>query len=528
MMPSDAGPPSRSSRLGDSSREQRLAPSSATRRLHPWSVLFLMAGQLRQFAVPVVIALVLGSRSREAEWQTYALPILIPYALFVIVRYRTFNYTFGDGELVIRSGLFFKNERHVPYSRIQNLDAVQNVVHRLCGVVDVRVDTGSGAEADATLSVVSWPAYEEMRRRVLGERSGAPDVGTLEVAADHTVLALRPRDLTVLGLIENRAAVLVAAVVGLLWETGMLERAISRLGIDMAGSGILRRLVVSIFRDGVWPLDHVLTLVAAIVGLLIVLRVFSVVWAIVRLYGFRLTLAGADLRTEYGLLTRVSTTVPLHRIQTLTVGRGLLHRWFDRASVMVQTAGGRVAGAAGQSSRGRESLAPIINEPDIPALLRTVLPDLNLREPIWHGPAPGAFGRELRARLVLALIGALLSALVVGWWAVVVLACFIAWSWMSASIYTAHLGWALIEGAVLFRTGWIWRHLTVARFTKLQAVSMTQSPFDRRHRMASVRVDTAGAGDGSHRVDIPYLSVETATELYGQLGTAAARTAFRW
>ena len=80
---------------------------------------------------------------------------------------------------------------------------------------------------------------------------------------------------------------------------------------------------------------------------------------------------------------------------------------------------------------------------------------------------------------------------------------------LSARIYIAHLGWAVIDGAVLFRTGWIWRHLTVARFSKVQAVSMTQSPFDRRHRMASVRVDTAGAGDASHRVDIPYLPVET-------------------
>jgi len=54
------------------------APSSATRRLHPWSVLFLLAGGLRQFAVPVLIALVLGSRSRETAWQIYALPVLIP------------------------------------------------------------------------------------------------------------------------------------------------------------------------------------------------------------------------------------------------------------------------------------------------------------------------------------------------------------------------------------------------------------------------------------------------------------------
>ena len=57
------------------------ALSSAKRRLHPLSVLFLLARQLRQFAVPVLLALVLGSRSRETAWQIYALPVLIPYAL---------------------------------------------------------------------------------------------------------------------------------------------------------------------------------------------------------------------------------------------------------------------------------------------------------------------------------------------------------------------------------------------------------------------------------------------------------------
>jgi putative membrane protein len=488
-------------------------------------VLFLLAGQLRQFAVPVLIALVLGSRSRETAWQIYALPVLVPYALFVVVRYLTFNYTFGNGELVIRSGLFFKNERHVPYPRIQNLDAVQNAMHRLFGVVDVRVDTGSRAEADATLSVVSWPAYQEIRRRVLEGGSVARGTDVPEGTPDHTILALRLRDLAVLGLIENRATVLVAAVLGLLWETGMLERTVSRIGIDVAGQGVVRRLFVSVVRDGTLRLNDVLRAGASIVAVLIGLRIVSVIWAVVRLYGFRLMLAGAELRTEYGLLTRVSATVPQHRIQTLTVGRGLIHRWFDRASVRVETAGGD---AAGQSSRGRESLAPIIEESELPALLSSVLPDVSLAKPDWHGPAAGAFGRELRARLVLAPVGALLSAVVLGWWAVAVLAFFIAWGWMSARIYTSRLGWALVDGAVLFRTGWMWRRLTVARFSKVQAVSMTQSPFDRRHRMASVRVDTAGAGGASNRVDIPYLNVETATELFGQLATAAARTALRW
>ena len=80
------------------------------------------------------------------------------------------------------------------------------------------------------------------------------------------------------------------------------------------------------------------------------------------------------------------------------------------------------------------------------------------------------------------------------------------WAWIHARLYVRHLGWAAGEGAVFFRSGWLWRELTVARFNKMQAVSLGESPFDRRARMASIRVDTAGAGNTSHRVNIPYLA----------------------
>jgi membrane protein YdbS with pleckstrin-like domain len=74
----------------------------------------------------------------------------------------------------------------------------------------------------------------------------------------------------------------------------------------------------------------------------------------------------------------------------------------------------------------------------------------------------------------------------------------------------------------------VWRKLSVARLSKIQTVSLGESPFDRRYRMAGVRVDTAGAGAASHRVHIPYLDRSVARRLFDSLGTAAARTAFRW
>ena len=65
---------------------------------------------------------------------------------------------------MIRSGILFRNVRHLPYARIQNLDAVQNVFHRAFGMADVRVGTGGGAEPEARMSVLPWPRWTRCAR----------------------------------------------------------------------------------------------------------------------------------------------------------------------------------------------------------------------------------------------------------------------------------------------------------------------------------------------------------------------------
>ena len=133
------------------------------------------------------------------------------------------------------------------------------------------------------------------------------------------------------------------------------------------------------------PLDGLALMFAAFVALLAFMRMLSMTWAVIRLYGFTLSRTGDDLRTEFGLLTRVLTTIPIRRIQTLTIREGPLHRLFGRAAVRVDTAGG------GQQERGvtqREWLAPIIRRDDLPRFLSQVLPEIDLAGVEWRGVAP--------------------------------------------------------------------------------------------------------------------------------------------
>ena len=82
----------------------------------------------------------------------------------------------------------------------------------------------------------------------------------------------------------------------------------------------------------------------------------------------------------------------------------------------------------------------------------------------------------------------------------------------------------MTDDAVVFRSGWLWRNVTIAQVVKIQTVEGTESPFDRRAVMAGVRVDTAGASERSHKVAIPYLARETARALHERLSAQAAQT----
>ncbi len=518
-------------------------------RLHPISILFAFAGSLKAFAVPGLLVLVAGRSSGggggdfgrlPANWEVWMMLILIPAALMAVARHVSFRVRYESTDLVIRSGLVFRNVRHIPYSRIQNLEAVRNVFHRAFGVVEVRVENASGKETEATISVLPLAAFEEMRRRVMegrgraleggpGQRTAA-EAGLVDpgpATAEQTLVHLGLGDLLLFGFIENRGLIVIGAVYGVLWEYGPLSQLWGHLLDETEyGSGLLRDTVRRGL-DGQLPrADQVAIALAGLVGFLIVVRLVSMAWAAIRLYDFRLSRAGGDLRTEYGLLTRVATTIPVRRIQTMTFRDSPLHRLLTRVGVRAETAGGQ-AGTAG-SVVDREWLAPLVRVADLPSITDGILPDLDLAAVAWQPVHPRAFRRAVRPALVLGIALPVVCAPAAGWWAAALAPLTIGWFVFAARKRVAAFGWAATEETVMFRRGWLWRVVTVARIAKVQAVVRRESPFDRRWSMARVRVDTAGASERSVRVDIPYLPADVALRLQQRLAAGAARTDFRW
>ena len=335
----------------------------------------------------------------------------------------------------------------------------------------------------------------------------------------------------ILGVLDNRGFLFILAAYGVLWESGLQGALWERLTASVSAPGLVSATWKGLMEGQLPSLTLVALMAGGLLALVLFVRVLSMVWVAVTLHDFRLTRTGNDLRTEYGLLTRVTTTIPRGRIQSLTVRETPLQRWCGRASVRVQTAGGG-SGPEGGAKRPRERLAPIVRATAVPELVREVLPHADLAGLEWQPLHPRAAARAVKPLMAMIVISALGAVAIIGWqyWPAVLV--YLVVGVTSAVPITRRqvrrTAWALDEHVVAFRSGWLWRSVTLAPAAKIQTVTMSESPFDRRTAMAAVRIDTAGGSDLSHRVRVPFLARDTALGLAASLSAKAAESEFRW
>jgi putative membrane protein len=537
--------------------------TSSERRLHPVSVVFEIGGRLPRLLVPLVL-LLFATRSERVASIVFLVWLATIAAVVIVVSvasYLRFTYRYDAADLVIRSGLFTRNERRIPYARIQNLDAAQNPLHRLFGVTVVRVQTGGGAEPEASL-ILTRDAVAEMRARVLaaggraagGHAAGArtadvePDASPERAASPHsgtpiaptsaapiattspapdagvqprTLLRLPPGELVLAGFIENRGMVLIAGALALLEQAGATRRLVERLA---EGDGAIFNALAAR-----WPgaadvpvLLGAVYIAAAVLVILLFIRLLSTVWAVVRLHDFRLERVGDELQMEYGLFTRVSATIPLRRVQTVIIRHGPLHRLFGRCAVVVETAAGVLVETG---ARPREPIAPILRLEQLQPLLQELQPGLRTDVITWRPVHPRAFGRMLRGSLFWPLALTLFAVPLVGRWAAAVLVVLLLGATVLARLRAGYLAWSLLPDSFVVRDGALMRETRVARFNRVQVVALDRNPFDLRTGMAGVRADTAGTRGG---VVVPYLPADTAVALHGDLVARTAATAFVW
>jgi len=477
-------------------------------RLHPLSPFFAISRSFFRIILPGLVFLFFAAGDKEEAWYMLA---FLPAVVLSLVRYFTLRYRLMPDHMVLREGLFFRRNRHIPYDRIQNVDTSQNPLHQLFGVAEVRLETASGAEPEAVLRVLSLRALEEIRAGIFAGRESMPEQAPGEdvAAGRQSFFRMSPLDVIYFGLLSQKGLALLAGLVFLAWEFDVWERIGSVLPDAASVAWLLSPWIL------------------VVVGLLLffALQGLTVVWAFLTLHDFRIERSRDDLRTTCGLWTRQTATLPRYRIQFLSVSESWLQRLFGRIQIKVLTAGGD---STKESQVSRKWLVPLVARGELESILAEVQPDVSFQGMEWQPVHPRARRRMFVRWMALLLIPAGLLARREPWWGGVALIVGGLVVYALATARARRLGFVLTDDAVLMRDGVLTLVRNAVRFSKIQSVSLSQTPFDRRHRMATLHVDTAGSGGSELAFAIPYLPLKTARRLVHRLAAATSSLAFRW
>ncbi len=222
-----------------------------------------------------------------------------------------------DGQtLRIETGLFKRDARQLPLSRIQAVDVVRPFLARMFGLAELRVRLAGSGRSNGRLAYLAEPVAVDLRARLLAGHHGL-DLATPEPAV-RPVATVPANQLVVSAVLTPAsfvAALLVAAIIAL----PEISRAAAATTV-----GFLVVYLIGFARQ-LWR-------------------------RVVDQYGFAVGVAPDGLRVQRGLFSTVSETIPYARVQAVRKVEPLLWRPLKWCRLEVD-----VAGSAGQEQGSRSA-----------------------------------------------------------------------------------------------------------------------------------------------------------------------------
>ena len=401
--------------------------------------------------------------------------IFVSLIASAVFRYVFFRFGLQGNSLVVQGGFINKYRRVIPFERIQSVEMVQKLRHRIAGVVELRIEVIGSSQTEAAL-VALEPAEAERLRSTLLSRDQAVEA---EAPAATPLVSLTPTDLLVAGVTGGRIPVFVL-LIGYFFQV-LPERVVANF-TERAATTATSWIAITI---------------VLVLGLAVVL-VLSLITTILVYWNFTVFREEERLVVTRGLLEQRRSTVPLRRVQAVHLDQNPIRRLLGFASLSVV-----VAGFTGTEEEKRETnvLLPIAKTSAALSLLGTLLtqapPDLST---LRRAPRR-ALVRSLIPGFIIAAAGAALGAAVDGRFALLGAVPGLLLLGLDSLSYRAR-AFGVADSVVLVRGGRWTRRVTIIPMGNVQHLLFTAGPIQQAFRLSSLIFCIAGGRPRANDLDL--------------------------
>ncbi|QKQ98319.1 PH domain-containing protein [Candidatus Nanohaloarchaea archaeon] len=379
--------------------------------------------------------------------------------------WKNYSYFIEKEGVKIKHGVIRKNQREIPLRRIQNVDINRNIVHRMLGIAEVNLETAGGGTTEASFKFVDLEEARNIQQKVRKLKKGEEQEETEEEDSRELLFELDRNELGLLSLtsIQGRAIAGLFAVLGIMG--GFIGHQIEGLGLATALAGGL------------------ILVTGAIVTWL-----GSAATQFFKYFDFKLYQADNSLEYERGLFNRSEGSIPLEKVQKLTIEENPLKRMIGYSTLKIETAG---YSAEQSMEQGPESAIPMGRRERVIEFAHKVeeFDDLNISS-IPDRARRRYFGRYAIVSTAVLALG-MAADYMAGFNYLPLLALY------PLSAIAAHYKWVNVgygRGAEHFFTmsGFWNRQTMIVPYYRIQNLIESQTLLQRRWNLSSLTLDIAG------------------------------------
>lgn len=491
----------------------QMAKQIHAKRLHPFTLLYRLLVSLPNVALPVIFVLYGGN---TGDWVYIAISVFIGIFVLpsILLNYFYFDYSITEKDVIIRSGIFSKKERHIKIERIQNISISQNFLHKILRIAKIQLETAGDATTEGVLDSVSIVDSERIREIVRDhqnerelERDRNIEIDETsdtkpKVEEENVIFSMSLRDTLKYGALRFRPVVLVASA----WIFSMVSQ------FNPNWTDELEILLESGYKDYIKQLDIftiILYAIAAVLAVLLFSWIIDILLTVNTYYKFKLTSERGKLLTSQGLFSSKKEAIPLKKLQMLVVKSNPITRKLNFYRLDLQTAG--FGGGDGTKAK---------SETAIPFARLSQIKDVINR--IRNVELPQTFTKVSPKTIRRAVVKYLGFSLPVGFalyygfdsfWVLLVLIPIIGFA---AFIRYQYRGYQIENNQIIVKQGFWFQKISIIPIEKIQTLHKRASYFQRRLGLATVEIDTAATvyGNDASIIDI---DDDIATDIFEEL-----------
>lgn len=308
----------------------------------------------RQFFPFLIIFLIGGSANKKGYLMYSIIVIAILGFIYSVIAFFKYYFYLKEDKLVVQKGVFKKSKVEIPFERIQTINFEQNLIHRVFNVVRVNMDTAGSASSELQINALDRDIAQRFSDIILSHNKDVVSSEDGEAVSVRTarrrIFSLSIPQLLKVGATANhlRSGAIIIAFFFWIWDN-----------IREYSTDLQEQLEDSIPDATELVMGSLVILLFLLIAFMVIAFLISMTRTILTYYDLHMYRRGDGFMIQAGLLSRKEKAAKDHKIQIVQWTQNMLQKWTDVFELQLKQ-------AASMAINERKSLKVVgLDEQDI-------------------------------------------------------------------------------------------------------------------------------------------------------------------